>query len=747
MLAKGSSIAYFRPSLFHIVVIVKRASGCVEQKFGPLGETLKNKLKMPRKLVNHQKSVNSDRNFTVSSLEFCLSQLRKADSQLVKKAIASGDGLTQSTDDVSTRLSEAHRYAVQTCIDNSEPLAELHNQLVHCDNVFERLQATLNSFQDSLGTIGQDMKKLQLQSHHIHQELENRQKVRLELSQFVDDIVVSQPMMKTINEVDANHRGFLEALHELHHKITLIVQRGNGDAVAVNDTMPVLEGLKLKAVVKVREWLLQKMYQFRKPLSNYQVFQHQLLKCRFFYEFLLHHDIISAKELQDEYIDIISKMFFTYFKAYATRLFKLSMKDVATKDDMLGNVDTVKSGGLGGFFTSKQPVVRNKATVFSIGQRHHIIGEEFLGALIVPHAATQNNQSYQFEALFRSIQLAFVDHFSHEYLFITDFFLVSNEEAIDLHNKAMGRAMSVVLKSCEDQISLSWDAISLHLCLCMCDKFTELLKEREVPDVPDYWISVTGLLWTRLNMVMSAHYDSVKSVDLKKLIHSESLDTRPHFIVRRYAELTSAHLIIAKTSDRKMGDKMEAILESSEDSIEQLLTRMSAMQQTQKNKHVFLINNYDLILSTIDDEETKHSKIYEIVHELEQKSIDDFTEEVLEPHIGYMIKFVIECESLLNQGHTQLLVRYNDKIGTVVANFNAKWRPAVDSINTECIQLFANFSLGTNILQTIFTKYVQYINRFTKILAHDVFVRNPVCSQLVNVHQVMLEIKRFKPAY
>ncbi|CAI2357448.1 unnamed protein product [Caenorhabditis sp. 36 PRJEB53466] len=702
---------------------------------------------MPRKRVQLPKNSPNERSFTISSLEFCLSQLRKADPKLVKKAISSGDGLTESKDDVSTRLSEAHRYAVQQCLDNSEQLAQLHHQLVHCDNVFERLQATLYGFQANLGTIGQDMKNLQLQSHHIHQELENRQKVRLELSQFVDDIAVSQKMIKAINDTDANERGFLEALHELHHKITLIVQRGNGDAVAVNDTMPILEGLKQKATIKVREWLLQKMFQFRKPLSNYQVFQHQLLKCRFFYEFLLHHDLISAKELQDEYIDTISKMFFTYFKAYATRLFKLSMKDVATKDDTLGNIDSSKSAGLSSLFSSRQPVVRNKATVFSIGQRHLILGEDFLGALIVPHAATQSNQWYQFEALFRSLQLAFVDHYSHEYLFLTDFFLVTNDEAVDLHNKAMARSMMVVLDSCREQISLSWDAISLHLCLCMCDKFIEMLAEREVPELPEYWNNVTSLLWTRLNLVMSQHYDSVKSVDLKKLQHAGSLDARPHFIVRRYAELTSAHLLIARTSEKEMGDKMEAVLENSEDSIEQLLLRMSAMQSTQKNKHVFLINNYDLILSIIDDEEGKHSKIYAIVHELEQKSIDDFVEEMLEPHIGYMIKFVTECESLLNQGHTQLLVRYNDKIGTVVANFNAKWKPAVDSINSECIQLFTNFSLGTTILQTIFTKYVQYINRFTKILSHDVFVKNPVCSQLVNVHQVMLEIKRFKPAY
>lgn len=51
---------------------------------------------MPRTRVNLQKSEANDRSFTISSLEFCLSQLRKADPNLVKKAIASGDGLTES---------------------------------------------------------------------------------------------------------------------------------------------------------------------------------------------------------------------------------------------------------------------------------------------------------------------------------------------------------------------------------------------------------------------------------------------------------------------------------------------------------------------------------------------------------------------------------------------------------------------------------------------------------------------------
>lgn len=69
------------------------------------------------------------------------------------------------------------------------------------------------------------------------------------------------------------------------------------------------------------------------------------------------------------------------------------MKDVATKEDALGSIDFAKPAGLGAIFSSKQHVVRNKATVFSIGQRHQILSDDFLGALIVPHAATQNHQS------------------------------------------------------------------------------------------------------------------------------------------------------------------------------------------------------------------------------------------------------------------------------------------------------------------------------------------------------------------
>jgi hypothetical protein len=47
---------------------------------------------------------------------------------------------------------------------------------------------------------------------------------------------------------------------------------------ACHDVKDILEKLKIKAVTKVRAYLLEQIYKFRKPMTNYQVPQNTLLK-------------------------------------------------------------------------------------------------------------------------------------------------------------------------------------------------------------------------------------------------------------------------------------------------------------------------------------------------------------------------------------------------------------------------------------------------------------------------------------
>lgn len=50
------------------------------------------------------------------------------------------------------------------------------------------------------------------------------------------------------------------------------------DARCSQDVMDVLEKLRIKAVTKIRQYLLEQISRFRKPLTNYQVPQSVLLK-------------------------------------------------------------------------------------------------------------------------------------------------------------------------------------------------------------------------------------------------------------------------------------------------------------------------------------------------------------------------------------------------------------------------------------------------------------------------------------
>ncbi len=60
-------------------------------------------------------------------------------------------------------------------------------------------------------------------------------------------------------------------------------------------------------------------------MANYQVTQDILLKSRFFYEFLTLHDKSIARECRDEYINTLSKVYYSYFKEYLSKLAKLQV--------------------------------------------------------------------------------------------------------------------------------------------------------------------------------------------------------------------------------------------------------------------------------------------------------------------------------------------------------------------------------------------------------------------------------------
>lgn len=54
---------------------------------------------------------------------------------------------------------------------------------------------------------------------------------------------------------------------------------------------------------------------------------------------------------------------------------------------------------------------------------------------------------YPYEALFRSEQYALVDNACREYLFVSEFFMVRGQQAIQLFNQILGKTVNLLIVS------------------------------------------------------------------------------------------------------------------------------------------------------------------------------------------------------------------------------------------------------------------------------------------------------------
>ncbi len=296
----------------------------------------------------------------------------------------------------------------------------------------------LDGFQKNLCSISSEIQLLQQQSVTMNVKLKNRQAVRGELSQFIDEMVVPEAMISTLMDGQVTERSFLEYLHELNHKISFLYEKSPHEIKCFNEVHDIIYKLKVKAISKIRDFIIQKIYQFRKPMANYQITQDMLLKNRFFYEFLTLHDKAVARECRDEYINTLSKVYYSYFKEYSAKLAKLQLDEVADKDDLLGSEDKPKTS-----LFSVKPSLRNRSTVFTLSNRLITIENEIDSSIIIPHASKSSEQKYTLENIFRSEQFALLDNASNEILFMGDFFMAKDKLGFDLFISILGKSLSL----------------------------------------------------------------------------------------------------------------------------------------------------------------------------------------------------------------------------------------------------------------------------------------------------------------
>ncbi|NXS71309.1 VPS52 protein, partial [Pandion haliaetus] len=495
---------------------------------------------------------------------------------LVQEALKTGVDLRQYSKQVELELQEVERASIHDYIKESENIASLHNQITACDAILERMEQMLSAFQCDLSSISSEIRTLQEQSVAMNLRLKNRRAVRQQLGQLLDELVVPAAMIRwdmgdeksvlsfpcprvtflsplsTILEAPVTEPEFLEQLQELNGKINSVKEQAFRETVACADVQHVLEKLKIKAFTKIREFVLQKIYSFRKPMTNYQIPQNALLKySRFFYQFLLGNERTVAQELREQYVDTMSKIYLSYFKSYTSRLMKIQV-------------------GFGG----------------------HVRG---LGDTL----------------------------------------------------ETLGNA------------------------------FWALTPLRFVPRSTRRWPRRT-ISW----------------------VEGEN------FVLRVAAEFSS-----------------------------------------RKEQLIFLINNYDMMLGVLMERAVEESKEVEGFQQLLSARTQEFIEEILSPPFGGMIAFVKEAEALLEKGQLERLRGEETRVTQLARGFSSTWKVAVESLSQDVMRSFSNFKNGTGIIQGALTQLIQYYHRFHKVLAQPPLRSLPARAELINIHHLMVELKKHKPNF
>uniref|UniRef100_A0A673U8Z2 Vacuolar protein sorting-associated protein 52 homolog n=1 Tax=Suricata suricatta TaxID=37032 RepID=A0A673U8Z2_SURSU len=625
----------------------------------------------------------------ISSDEFILDEVdvhiqANLEDELVMEALKTGVDLRHYSKQVELELQQIEQKSIRDYIQESENIASLHNQITACDAVLERMEQMLGAFQSDLSSISSEIRTLQEQSGAMNIRLRNRQAVRGKLGELVDGLIVPSALITAILEAPVTEPRFLEQLQELDAKAAAVREQEARGTAACADVRGILDRLRVKAVTKIREFILQKIYSFRKPMTNYQIPQTALLKYRFFYQFLLGNERATAKEIRDEYVETLGKIYLSYYRSYLGRLMKVQYEEVAEKDDLMGVEDTAKKG----FFS--KPSLRSRNTIFTLGTRGSVISPTELEApILVPHTAQRGEQRKHLES------------------YLTD----------------------------------CYDAIAVFLCIHIVLRFRNIAAKRDVPALDRYWEQVLALLWPRFELILEMNVQSVRSTDPQRL---GGLDTRPHYITRRYAEFSSALVSINQTIPN---ERTMQLLGQLQVEVENFVLRVAAEFSSRKEQLVFLINNYDMMLGVLMERAADDSKEVESFQQLLNARTQEFIEELLSPPFGGLVAFVKEAEALIERGQAERLRGEEARVTQLIRGFGSSWKSSVESLSQDVMRSFTNFRNGTSIIQGALTQLIQLYHRFHRVLSQPQLRALPARAELINIHHLMVELKKHKPNF
>ncbi|RWR91384.1 vacuolar protein sorting-associated protein 52 A-like protein isoform X1 [Cinnamomum micranthum f. kanehirae] len=590
------------------------------------------------------------------------------------------------------------------------------------------METLLSGFQAEIGSISSEIKSLQEKSMDMGLKLKNRKVAELKLARFNEDIIVPPRMVDIIVDGEVNDE-YMRTLEILSKKLKSVeVDSMIKTSIALKDVQPELERLRQKAVSKVFEFIVQKLYALRKPKTNIQILQQSvLLKYKYVVLFLKEHGKEVYTEVRGAYIDTMNKVLSAHFRAYIQALEKLQL-DIATSSDLIG----VETRATSLFSRGREPL-KNRSAVFALGERINILKEIDQPALI-PHIAEANSLKFPYEVLFRSLHKLLMDTATSEYHFCDDFF---GEES--MFYEIFAGPFAVIDEHFNSILPNCYDAIGLMLMIRIIHQHQLIMSRRRIPCLDSYLDKVNIALWPRFKMVFDLHLSSLRNANVKTLWED---DVHPHYVIRRYAEFTASliHLNV------EYGDgQLELNLDRLRMAVDDLLIKLARTFTRPKQQTVFLINNYDMTIAVLKEAGTEGGKTQLHFEELLKSNTAIFVAKLLLEQFSDLIKFVKTRASEDPSSNPEKPITVAD-VEPLVKDFASRWKAAIELMHKDVITSFSNFLCGMEILRAALTQLLLYYTRLSDCIKR-IEGGSSMNKDLVSISSIMYEIKKYSRTF
>ncbi|WXC56311.1 hypothetical protein SNK03_002241 [Fusarium graminearum] len=501
-------------------------------------------------------------------------------------------------------------------------LEDLHRSIEACDDVLESVELNLANFRNDLAMVSADIESLQTRSAALNKRLENRKQVEKALGPLVEELSLPPEVISKISEGHIDE-SWAKMLAELDRRSNMFKKKSETEmSNAAKDLEPILEKLTLKAIERIRDFIVAQIKALRSPHINAQIIQQQnFLRFKELFIFLHKHHATLANEIALAYMNTMRWYYLNQFSRYERALARIKLH-ILDKNDALGHEDTTRKATV--LSSNRAPGPPHDA--FNLGRRIDLLKTNNQAALS-SYLAEEDQTTHYLEVPFRNFNLALIDNATAEYTFMATFFspalsfkqISKNFNYIFEPTFELGRTLSKTL------VGDTYDALGLLLCIRLNQHFAFELQRRKVPAVDGYINATTMLLWPRLQVIMDRHCESVRQLinaipSKPSRAEAAKLSAAPHVVTQRFGQLL--HGFLALSTDAGDDEPVVSSVRRLRSDVETFLTRHAELFGDKRKSGRFLYNNYSLILTIISDangkladEQQEHFEELKIQHQ------------------------------------------------------------------------------------------------------------------------------------